>query len=711
MIIEIEGQRVEVDDGFAKLPPDQQSATVDEIAERLGAQPTPPQRESEQSKAVRNDLAAASNDFFTKNSSPVDSFMRGAADTVSFGLADEAAALGARYNPLDPENYSSVSDAAQTLANLNPVTNVINQARQLVSPDGRLRRERAFQAQREDADPNAMLAGRVTGGLLGAGALMKANAPFMATLPADASLAAKALQGAKAGALYSGLYGAGSGEDLTDRAEQATTGALTGAAIGGAIPVITEGIKAVAKPVTDAIKGYWKPEAFANQKIAERLANANIDPLQAAAKMERQPGTSMVDVGGKSAKNLLRAATNVPGGAEDFVVAKLNKRQWSQGDRVKDIIRETFADPEKFEVAKSRLFEIQAQTSKPAYEKAMAKKGVWNNRLDMFLKDPVTQSGIKQGMRIQRMEALAENKPFNPKDFAIIGFNEAGDPIIDGVPNMRTINVIKKGLDAMLEGARHPITGRLTEEGRAIDQVRRAFLSEVDKVNPAYAAARKTYADFMQVNEAMEFGRDALKLSPASVKARVDAMNPMERIAARVGAAESLRKAVDEAGWTNNAILKLFSSRQKVGNLKELFRSKEEWAEARKMVFAEMRKRATYDTVKGNSTTAKQLAEMMDSGGLRDGVDLVQGVVTGGPVSATLRYIGSRMKMLGGFTPEVADQVARKLMATDPETVRKITSDLMKIEAQKISADQKRQLIQRIITPVLAIEAQRLPAQ
>ena len=40
---------------------------------------------------------------------------------------------------------------------------------------------------------------------------------------------------------------------------------------------------------------------------------------------------------------------------------------------------------------------------------------------------------------------------------------------------MRTLNVMKKGLDSMVSNAQKPLTGRLSEEGRAIDGVRRAF--------------------------------------------------------------------------------------------------------------------------------------------------------------------------------------------------------------------------------------------
>ncbi len=41
MKIEVDGQQVEIDDGFATLSPEEQNATVDEIAASLKSAPNP----------------------------------------------------------------------------------------------------------------------------------------------------------------------------------------------------------------------------------------------------------------------------------------------------------------------------------------------------------------------------------------------------------------------------------------------------------------------------------------------------------------------------------------------------------------------------------------------------------------------------------------------------------------------------------------------
>lgn len=666
-----------------------------------------PPQESDQSKAMREDLAATSNNFF-KGGNPVDSFMRGAADTISFGMADEAAALGDRYNPLKLDNYSSISRAADTISNLNPVTNVINQARQVVAPDEQmqsaLRRERAFQTQREDVDPKSMLAGRVTGGLLGAGALTKVNAPFMATLPAGATLGAKVAQGAKAGALYSGLYGAGSGEDIKDRAEQATTGALTGAAIGGAVPLIAAGVKAVTKPVTDAVKGYFRPEQFANQKIAERLANDLKTPTQAADEMARNPGMNLADVAGDSTKNLLKTAANVPGSAQSKIKARLNIRQMQQGDRILSVVRKTLADPDGYLTAKDQIATDAKQLAKPLYEQAYKTPVPYSETLERILETPAGKRALAQAETL----AANEQKPFQQ---FFINMVDDTTGTVKRVPDARGWDYIKRGFDDVIQAEKAGTFGQNNNQARIITDLKNTMLSEIDAANPAYKAARSIWSSQAGMDEALEAGRIALKQSPDATKRVLEGMSEAEKQMYRVGMADAIRDKIGGGNFTHNALLKFFSSRDQLANLKVAFATDEQFKAFRKAMFAEAQKRNTYNVVTGNSSTAKQLADMADAGGLKDGVDFVQNAATGGVVSATMRWIGSRLKMLGGFTPEVADQVQRKLLTADPATVRKITSDLMKIDAQKISADQKRQLFQRLITPVLAIEAQRANAQ
>lgn len=192
---------------------------------------------------------------------------------------------------------------------------------------------------------------------------------------------------------------------------------------------------------------------------------------------------------------------------------------------------------------------------------ANAPGAVWNPRIQQFLDEPILKTGLAQGAKIQRLESLAEGKPFNPTEYAITGTDEAGNPIVGSVPNMRTLNVAKKGLDAMVAAAKDPTTGRLSEEGKAIDGVRRAFLTELDKINPDYAAARQSWAGPTVTQEAFNKGlgifsnrggATGVNTTPGALKDFLSTASDGEKEALKTGARtafqQQMQTAPDQAG-------------------------------------------------------------------------------------------------------------------------------------------------------------------
>lgn len=642
----------------------------DQFAEKLGLA-----AESDKSKSVRDDLSRTMSDFMRQDEGTlrsVDSFMRGAADTVTFGLADEFAALGGALTGIDGDfgDYS-----------------------------GNLRSQRAMQAQRDDADPVASTTGRVAGALTGGIGLAKAGAPFMGPLAADAGLAAKTAQSAKAGALYSGLYGIGSGTDAESRLTEGAKSALTGAAIGGAIPVVASTIGAVTKPVRDAVKGYAFPEQYASQKIAERLSDAGLDASQAAAKMQRNPGLSLADVGGATTQNLLKTTTNIPGKAAARVKTQLAQKAMQQGDRLRSNIRTMFADPDGALAAKEKIASDAKAMAAPLYQQAYSTPVPFTRTLEDILETPAGKAALANAERI----AANEQQPFQQ---FFINMTSPTTGTIRRVPDARGWDYIKRGFDDVIEANKAAGSfGKMNNEGRVISSLKDRMLQEIDAANPAYAAARKVWSDQSALDRAIEAGREALNQSPEATRRLMTAMSAAERESFKIGVADALRNKIGSTNFTHNALLKFFASRDQFANLRAAFADDQQFAAFRKAMFAEARKRATYNTVTGNSSTAKQLADIADAGGLRETADLARDAATGNIVGGALRLIGSRLRMLGGFTPEVADRIAQKLMTTNPQQAQAITSELQRIQQAAISADQKRQLVYRIIAPALADQA------
>lgn len=663
--LNIEGRRVKVGDDFLKLSPEQQQATVEEIARSLGVA-----QESTVSQNLRGELSALTQrsgaDRGDSAGRNVDSFMRGAADMMSFGLADEISA-----------GMGALTGIGGTFGDYS----------------GNLRRQRITQEIRDRNDPYASTAGRVAGAVTGGVGMAKIGLSPTANLAADASLGAKIGAGALEGAVYGGAYGLGSGEGATDRLKQGAGGAVAGGLIGGAVPIAVEGVKAITKPFRDAISARVHPDAFAARKVTERMTAAGVDPETMARRMEANPGMTPADLGGESGRGLLRTTVNIPGPAKDRVSKQLTLRQFGQGDRLKTAIGRTFADPDGYLNAKDELADAARKVAGPLYERAYSKPTHFSETLEEILTTPAGKRALARAQEL----AANEQQPFRQIFINIRGQARR-------VPDTRGWDYIKRALDDMIGEQTDAITRKMSNEGRILTGLKNRMLGEIDRFNPDYKAARQAFSGIAQIDDAMEFGRKALGMSPEAVRREIAGMGASQKEAARVGAAEELRKAIDGAGYTNNAVLKVMNSRQRYQNLRALFDDEGQFATFRKAIFNEARKRRTYDAVKGNSTTAAQLADMMESGGTQ-ALDTVARAATTGVGSATLQWLGSRLKMLGGMTPEVADRIAKRLLATDPATARGVVNEMMRIQSAQIAAAQKSQMIQSVVTKALTSQA------
>lgn len=593
-----------------------------------------------------------------------DAFGLGAADMATWGFGDEVGAAIASTLGKLPGGHGKDYDKV-------------------------LGEMRARQSRAGEEHPVAKGAGMVTGALAGGAGLAKAGLTFSGK--AGTGIGSRMAAGAKDGAIYGGTYGFGSGEGTTDRLTDAAGGAVAGGLIGGAVPALVAGTKAAAKPVTDAIRARRDPSGYAGQKVAERFSASGMTPETVARKMASNPGSAAADIGGKSTRDLLRTAVNIPGPAKDRVAKQVAVRQFGQGDRLKSAIGRTFADPDGYLNAKEELAATAKAQAGPLYERAYARPVHFSEALEDVLKTPAGARALSNAQAL----AANEQQPFRQIFININGQAKR-------VPDTRGWDYIKRSLDDMIDGQKDPITGKMTNEGRILVGLKDRMLKEVDALNPDYKAARSVFGGIAQIDEAMEFGRKALTMSPHAVRREIGAMSASQKEAARIGAAEEMRKAIDAAGYTHNAILKVFNSRQKVQNLRALFDNDKQFAEFRKAIFQEARKRATYEAVKGNSTTASQLADMMESGGT-GASEMAVNTIRSGPISATIQWVGSRLKMLGGLTPEVADEISKRLMNTNPAQTRQLVSELAKIEAAKMAAGQKAQLIQQLVSRVLTV--------
>jgi hypothetical protein len=442
-----------------------------------------------------------------------------------------------------------------------------------------LTQQNAMDARFAQEHPVANTVGNIAGGVIGTLPAMTA-APAAFGLSRTAGLTANSIMAAGSGATIGAADSAvRSGGDF----DVTKGGALTGGLFGAAAPSVGKLIGMGANKLLDAASR----TSSAARNVGNVLTEAGMTPQEAQSALARLgPDAMLADInpalraeagalasmGGKPTSVLKSAMQERANGSAGRIADAIDEALGPRGDAqamlaeirarasgagqtassasgVADSFMGKVKDPYE---AMQTMLKSRSAAAEPLYEKALSQPVVWDTRLQSFLDDGIVKAGLAKGVKIQRLEALADGKPFKPSDYAITDFTQGGEPVISAVPNMRTLNVVKKGLDSLVGDARDAVTGRLSEEGRAIDKVRSAFLDKLDAINPDYAAARKAWAGPTQAHEAftrgMEIftnraGQPGVNRTPGAFKSWVSTASEAELEAARFGA----RAAIDQA--------------------------------------------------------------------------------------------------------------------------------------------------------------------
>lgn len=658
-VISIDGRKVAVDDSFLKLSPEDQNATVDEIASSFKSNSAPkPDKYQQAAIDEQTQLKAAGGDEgagFTRRLAHGATF--GADSTILAGLQTPLEMIKrGTFNPLEGYNFAKARED-QIMGDARKNTGALGTAAEVLG-----------------------------GGVSGAG-LANAGVTAARFLAPEAGLLARSGASALDAAGMGAFSGAMEGNGLQERATNALKGGAAGAVVGGALPPALGLLGAIASPVVSNVRARFNPEGYAQSQVARAINESGLTPAQIGQKVTDanaagQPFT-VADAIGNPGQRMLSTVARSPGQGRTDVVNFLEGRQAGQGDRLSQITDEALGAGNTARQASTQLTKTAQGESAPFYQKALDQKPVWNDRIQQFFDDPITQQGLKEGVAVQRLESLAQGKKFDPNDYAITGFNEAGDPILSGVPNMRTINLIKKGWDNTLEGYRDGTTGRLQldEYGRALDNVRRSFLKEVDAVNPDYAKARSLYAGPAQVRDAVSMGGKAAGRGRATDNLdQFNALSDASQQGFRTGYADKLSQGFERGAFGVNKVRPLTSDKAGAelqamslhqgptmpGQLDPLSQRL-----SREQTMFETRNQAL-----GGSRTADNLA---DEGAMSVSPTLVGEIMMGNWHGALRSAIHSGHSALTGNTPAVRQEVANILLQNgnkvSPAKLQKMVDD------------------------------------
>lgn len=607
--------------------------------------------------------------------------MEGMKEGASFGLHDElygayrASGIPEMLDKLDPHARPSAVGALITAligAGKVGLEHLTGKPGEASSTYEKARDEvRATSKQAQEDQPGTFIAGQAAGALavpIGAGA----NA---ATLPA------RMLASARVGAGVGALSGFGSGEGAADSAVKTGSGAVLGGAVGAAGPPVVEGLiqggRAIAGPIVNAVRGAVNPENEAARRVAVAVgrdvqndpnAVSRLTPQEFVASTQ-QPGggpATLMDLGGETTRALARSAANTSPEGRAVLNQSINDRFEGQSGRVTSWLENTFNYPNA-QAQQTAIEQTARGVNRAAYGRAMRDpnaQSMWTPELQQLTAAPAVQDAIRSATSSGANRAVAEGArpPVNPFQFAPDGTMTMRPGV---TPSLQFWDQVKKNLDGQIGVARRAGNDALVNE---LQPLRTGLIRHLDETVPAYQQARAGAAHFFGAENALEAGQNFVgagnRFGNREARAAIAGMTPTER-------------QLFQDGYVSRLVEKLNASGDRRSILNQIAQSpaaREELhialgAERAGQIEAGLRVEGIMDLARGatqgNSTTARQWAELTMAGGAA-GLGGI-GTYNMDPHQMTIAAVTGAL--VGGgrhIDQRVAQRVAQMLVSQDP---------------------------------------------
>lgn len=419
------------------------------------------------------------------------------------------------------------------------------------------------------------------------------------------------------------------------------------------------------------------PESLQRQavnKVTSRLEQGGTTAADAiekvnAAKDKGKPMT-LADVGGKPVERLAGNVYRSGGEATEVADKFLGQRDKEAGARLSQDVSKYVHGGESMHRTTEGLLTARSQEAKPLWDDVRAMQGVWSPRLQQFIENSTIQKGMARGYQIERLESLAENRPFDPTQLGV-DLDAEGNIKMVAAPNMRVLHMAKMGLDAMIADERNEITGRLSQMGVALEKVRKAYLGEIDSLDKTgtYAKARKAWEGQSASLDAIRNGRSIFTNSPEEIAAEFNKLSPSDREFYRIGVADKLREQLGKTGISGDEAKSILKNPWVESQLRPIFKSLWDYEGFVDSIAKESRMFEANTSIRRGSQTAERMAE--DHGDdhtlASGGAEIAKSLASGEWVGALRKYL--RMKRDLGLrqNPELNERIAKLLFSTEPD--------------------------------------------
>lgn len=425
----------------------------------------------------------------------------------------------------------------------------------------------------------------------------------------------------------------------------------------------------------------------AARRLAQRLDQdgLTVDEIGRELQWLGKYGT-IADAGGRNIQSQTRKLIQEPGETGQLAEKVLDPRQASQGSRVVDSVQRNISGRD-FYGDIDTLTRRQQTKASPLYKRAYREnQNVTNpwlrNALDQ---DPDIMRGIKAGHLELQRQATIRGEKYNPAEYGIIDFTEAGDPILGQETPLSLWHAARIGLDKEIEKFRNPLTGKVEGAGSLID-LRKSLDEQLKAVTGgakgAFARADEVYAGPAKIKDAMWMGRRFAKGDEEITEKVFKGMTPTEQDAFRTGVAREMVAMIRKKGVTPPALKDALKDTAIADKIKIFAPTPEKYNRFINTLQREARFSQT-NALRGGSQTGSLVAEGADMG-MDFGGAIIAGA-SGRPLSAASSALNAAFTWLqrASMPQPVRDRMGEMLLSQDPAVQRQALDMIREMQTPK----------------------------
>jgi len=538
---------------------------------------------------------------------------------------------------------------------------------------------------------------------------------------------------------YGALYGAGEGNTLSERGQNALQGAGIGAVAGAAIPAAGSLIGSAGSKITNLYQALTNPDVLASSTLGKAIATdvgkgaSAISPSDLAQAVSSGQPVVLGDIGGETTRGLVRTAANISPEARAKLIGVTNERFQSQGGRFSEFLKNMFGNDLNIQTMKDDILSVARPTNSAAYTKAYAEgaNGIWNDELANLVRSPYMASAISDANLKSANASVINKQPIVKSPFEVsadgnVSLAKSPDGSI-ATPTLEYWDQVQRALNGKI-GTALEVGDK--EAARDYINLRNPLMNELDTAVPSFADARLGAFKFFKAENAVDAGSKFFQMADSAkidgMKASFSKMTPEQKQQFAQSFAATLAQKAENVSENRN-VVNLFNSpasREKMA----LALGPEQSTQIEAYLRRENAMNLLRNAVSGNSTTARQILGILGerasgpmagavAGGstayYQNGLDLskiAQGAAAGAFTGAMVKYSSKANQnvmtkigqMLASDDPKIKDAAIRAT-ASNPDAMnalRKLENTLS-ISASKQTNDNLSNPPQNTLQPAI----------